>query len=123
MTKITLEMLKAKDACSSGLALFEEKFGREVEVTLEACLAHASDIDWGWAARNLLSAKGRKAYQTAIASAWEAYQTARASAWEAYKTAIAPAEEAYKTAIASAQKAYRAARAPAFFAAWETEND
>lgn len=67
---ITLARLRARGACKDQLALFKKLFGGQVEITVELCVKHAADFDWGWAARNLLTAPARAAYEAATAGAW-----------------------------------------------------
>ena len=78
--KITLEQLRAEKACPDQLAKFQELFGNSVEVTQELCIRHASDFDFGWAARHLLRA-----------SAWAECERVRAPAYAEYERATAGA--------------------------------
>ena len=113
---IALAMLRAKNACDEQLREFERLFGdTPVTVTEELCVQHASRFNWDWAARNLLTAKQRKAYLAFTASTRASYAAAIASEWEAFDTATASAREAYDAATASAREAYDAATA----SAWE----
>ena len=91
---LTYEMLRAKKACAEQADKFRDLFPDGVVLTEALCVSHASDFDFGWAAENLLSARARKAYEKARASA--------------------PALEA--------REAYRKAIAAAFFAAWQADH-
>ena len=111
---IKLAMLKRLDVCSDQVALFKKHFGEQVEVTEAACLAHAQEFNWDWAARHLLFGPARKAYIKATASAWRAYNKALASAWKAYVEATAFVWKDCVEVTASAKKTYDEARALAF---------
>ena len=111
--KITSDLLRANEACKDQVELFESLFPEGTEITEDLCVKHASQFDWGWASRNLLNEKQRKAYDIAVASAREAYDLAAAPAWEAYDLATASARKAYEIAIASAWEAYDLAVAQA----------
>lgn len=44
--KITKQQLIDKNACEDQIALFEELFGDEVEITPELCLSTKDKFDW-----------------------------------------------------------------------------
>ena len=99
---ITREFLKSKDACQKQLEILFAEFPNGGEVTLENCLRAASlDIDFDWAAKNLLSAPALKAYEEAMAPAWKAYEEAKAPAFYNAWLIDHPSTEA---AIATAQE-------------------
>jgi hypothetical protein len=115
--KVTTALLRRKGACATQVDKFAALFPAGVEVTEALCIAHAPMFNWNWAARNLLRATARKAYEEACATARKAYEEACATAWKAYAEACAPARkayaEAYAEACAPARKAYEEACAPA----------
>ena len=114
---ITVEMLKAKDACENQVRIFAKEWPEGVRVTkqaLERAVELGLDIDW--AAQNLLPAPAWAAYAQAIAPAWAAYGQEKATAWAAYAQARATAWAAYDQARATARAAYDQARAPALAA-------
>ena len=106
-------------AYSSYLNTFKGLFPDGAPLTIEAALSVADKFPWAWAAQNLLSVGGRKAYNEAMAPAEEAYSEAMAHARKAYYEAIAPAEEAYYEAKALAEKANYEATA----LAWKVYNE
>ena len=79
--KITLAMLRQHNACADQVALFQQHFGTEVEITESVCVAVAPLFDWEWAARHLLTAPAQDAYDKATASAQDAYNKAKARAF------------------------------------------
>ena len=92
--KITAELLCAKGACTGQIALFRKFYPKGKNVTLAACLRHATRFNWRWAALNLLSAPAQKAcikrLDTALTTCGKACAAARvayfrkcAAAWEA----------------------------------------
>jgi hypothetical protein len=130
-------MLQAKGACAVQAHKFRDLFPGGVVLTEALCLAHASNFNFTWGARNLLSDTAREAYEKACAPDLEAYSKACDTAWEAYCKAPPPggpplsaggphAQEAYCKACDTAQEAYSKACAPALEAyekasapAWE----
>jgi len=52
--RITVRQLNRRGACLAQVTEFRMRFGSEVEVTLEACVAVAHDFDFEWAADELL---------------------------------------------------------------------
>ncbi len=123
---LTYEMLQAKGACAVQAHKFRDLFPGGVVLTEALCLAHASNFNFTWGARNLLSDTAREAYEKACAPDLEAYSKACDTAWEAYCKAVSHAQEAYCKACDTAQEAYSKACAPALEAyekasapAWE----
>jgi hypothetical protein len=53
--KITVEMLREKNACIGQLYLFTVLFPEGVEPTIELARKHADDFNWGWAADAFLN--------------------------------------------------------------------
>lgn len=99
--KITLEHLKAEQACADQVARFQALFGDSVEATRDLCIKHAGDFDFRWAAQHLLSDPARAAYRAA----------ATLAACAVYRKSVtAP----YMTR-ADDRAAYEVARASAFF--------
>ena len=111
---ITYKMLEAKGACESQASLFKELFPNGASLSVEIAVSVADKFDWDWAANNLLTQGGKKAYQEAKAPLWKAYQEAEAPLWKAYQEAKAPLWKAYEEAEAPLWKAYEEAEAPLF---------
>ena len=80
MKILTLKTLKEKGACESALTKFNSLFGESVEVTVDLCIKHVGDFDWGWA-RCLLSATARAEYKKSRATAQAEYDKLRAPEW------------------------------------------
>ena len=100
--KITVKQLIEKRACVEQVKVFRKLFGASATITLANCIkASKAGLDFNWAAQNLLPAPALKAYQKAIATAWEDYEKAEATAWEDYEKAIATAWEDYRKAKAT----------------------
>ena len=87
--KITAALLKRKRACSSQVALFEELFPNDVEVTEAVCVSVADKFNWDWAAQNLLSASASAEYERVCAPASAEYERVRASASAEYERVTA----------------------------------
>ena len=98
--RITLEMLKAHNACKDQYKLFADLFPGGMEVTEELCAKHAQDFDFEGSARHLLNIPMWKAFDEAIAPARKAYEQAIATHQKAYDEAIATHQKAYDEAIA-----------------------
>ena len=81
MKMITAELLESKKACVDQVDLFRSLWPNGVTPTRELCIEHADRFDWHWAAKNLLSEDGYKAYDEAKASALKAYKEAIATIW------------------------------------------
>ena len=112
--KLKLENLVKLRACWQALDLFENLFGKEVELTLDLCLEHGPKFDMDWAAENLLKPEARAEYEKAQAPAWAECEKARAAAWAEYRKARAPAWAEYEKAQAAAFAEYEKAQAPAW---------
>ena len=112
--KITAELLCAKGACTDQIALFRKFYPKGKNVTLAACLRHATRFNWRWAARNLLSAPAQKACIKEIDTAQTAYDRKCDAAWEASGKASGAARGAYDRKCATASNAYYKASATAF---------
>ena len=112
--KITANMLRAKGACTGQIALFRKFYPKGKNVTLAACLRHATRFNWRWAARNLLSAPAQKACIKEIDTALVAYYKARLAAREVSGKASGAARGAYDRKCATASNAYYKASATAF---------
>ena len=106
--KITVKQLVKLNACANQVVIFKRLFGPSATVTLANCVkAGKAGLAFDWAARNLLPATARDAYQKARAPALDAYQKARATALDAYEKETAPALDAYQKATATARDAYQ----------------
>ena len=107
--KISVDDLKAKQACADHVELFERTFGPgPVNVTKANCLKAAEvGLNLKWAAGRFLSSVAmvdfNKTYDAALAD---------------YKKAIAPAQADYDKAVAPAWADYRKALALAFWRAY-----
>ncbi len=91
-------------------------------MTLDAAVSVSSVFDFDWAAQNLLSAEGLKAYEDAKAPLSKAYEDAKAPLWKAYEDAKAPLWKAYEDAVAPLWKAYEDAVARVFAQIYLSEN-
>ena len=100
---LTVEYLKAKDACADQVDLFAATFPAGMLLTEENLLTAArAGLNLHWAAFHLLPAPASKAYDEATATAYKVYNEAIAQADKAYREAIAPARKAYDEATATA---------------------
>ena len=87
---ITLSLLKSKGACADQVRLFRTHFGEgPAGLDDETALRMASVFDFDWAAQNLLSPEGRKAYEEARAPLLKTYVEARAPLRKTYDEAVA----------------------------------
>jgi hypothetical protein len=109
---ITYQMLKAKGACETQVALFKELFPNGAPLTVETALSVANKFDWDWAISNLLSKEGKAAYEEAEALLLAAYEEAKAPLLAAYEEAEALLLAAYEEAKAPLLAAYEEARVP-----------
>ena len=101
--KITLETLKALNACRPQVDLFASLYPDGVEVTEENALAAVkAGLDIDWLAQHLLTGAAREAYGEATAVAWKAYDEACDVARQAYLEASGAAWKAYSEACAVA---------------------
>ena len=113
MTKLTSRKLKLLGACSSQIALFKE-LGRDTkEITLALCVKHASQFDWNWAAKHLLSPPALAEYERVKAPALAEYKRVEAPALAKYERVEAPALAEYKRVEAPALAEYERVKAPA----------
>jgi cell division septum initiation protein DivIVA len=111
---LTLDTLRAKNACAGQLAEFRARFGDSVDVTPGLCESVAPVFNWDWAARNLLTASARAEYERVRAAALAEYERVTASAWAEYERVTAPALAEYERVRASAWAEHQRARARAF---------
>ena len=114
MTKLTADMLRADDACSTQVALFAREWPTGCDVTIDnarRAIALCLDLDWAVsffaarpARRVYIEAKieARRVFNEATAPAWRAYQMAPVQTWTAYADATAPAMSAYLEIVAVA---------------------
>jgi len=116
MCTITVRQLIDAGACRDAKIRFRELFGDRVEVTEDAALAVADDIDWDWAADHFLSVHARAEYERVKAAdhdeygrvvalreyrrmeedAWAKYERMRAAAWAKYRRVAAAARAEYE---------------------------
>ena len=113
MDRFNIEILKKHDACQPQIELFTKQFPDGAPLTVEAALSVSTVFDWNWAAKNLLTALNRDAYDAAVKPALEAYSAATKPAFDAHEAAMKPALEAYNAAMKPALEAYNAATKPA----------
>ena len=120
MKKFTVDLLERHDrrACNDQILLFRKLFPDGAPMTVETAVSVAERFDWVWAATNLLSTSGRKAYEEAEAPLLKAYREAKAPFLKAYEEAVATLWKAYEEAKAPLWKAYEEAEAP-FLKAYE----
>ena len=77
--RVTVEKLKALDACVQQVHLFAELFPNGADVTEALCVAHADKFDWDWAAHHLLPAPLLVDYAAKRAPLWADYAAKRAA--------------------------------------------
>lgn len=106
MRTLTLAKLVEKSACIVQRDLFRRHFGDSVKITQDTVKSVASDFNWKWAAENLLSVEGYKAYRNRQTRISKAYN-------KVYNAAIIEIRKVYDDATAEARKTYRAAVAGA----------
>jgi hypothetical protein len=105
---VTYRMLVSKGACVAQRDKFCQLYPNGVIITRELCVKHATDFDWNWAARNLLSGSARDAYLAVRAVIDAAYVAAMVSADATYAAGDGP-YSAYDAIVA-----YATAKALAF---------
>ena len=79
--KITIRLLKSKGACKDQIEKFKTLFPKGVVLTEAVCMDLAQTLDWGWAAKMLLTPKALKLYDETCASALKLYNETCASAF------------------------------------------
>ena len=109
---LKLSTLRELGACDDQCALFEQRFGAQVRVTVELCERVAPLFKWDWAARHLLPEPAWDEYERVITAALAEYERVITAAWAKYERAIAPASDEYERAIVSASDEYKRAIAP-----------
>ena len=120
MKRITVEMLKAREACSDQVELFERVFPRGAPVSMRSfAKARKAGLDPRWTAHLLRAPalaeyeKVRDAalaeYEKARAPAWAEYEKVRDAAWAEYKKVRDAAEKACAPALAEYEKVRDAA--------------
>jgi hypothetical protein len=125
MKRITVEMLKAREACSDQVELFERVFPRGAPVSMRSfAKARKAGLDTRWTA-HLLRDAALAEYEKACDAALAEYEKVRAPARAEYGKARAPACVEYKkvrdAALAEYEKVrdaawaeYEKVRAPAW---------
>lgn len=116
--RITVEMLREREACGDQMDIFATRWPDGVEVTEDAALeAVALGLDIDWAAEELLSAPAQAEYHRAIEPAWAEYVRVTAPIRSEFDRAIAPVWAEFDRAIAPAWAEFDRACARAFAAA------
>ena len=83
--KVSVSLLRRKNACSTQVELFRETFGDgEVVVTEALCVEHAQKFDWSWAALYFFSPSLWFEYKEKLAPIWDAYNENRVLIWAEY---------------------------------------
>jgi hypothetical protein len=82
---ITAKLLVSMGACHEQVKLFRKLFGTSVKVTLKGCVKAASQFDFNWAAKNLLSAPAYAEYQRVRAPAYAECQRVTDAAYAEYQ--------------------------------------
>ena len=118
--KITVEMLRSRNACMEQVALFDRTYLDGFDVTAENLSeARKAGLDVEWATR-LLPPDARTAYSAAIEPIYAAYSAAVKPIRDAaYSAAVKPIRDAYYAAVKPIRDAYYAARDRAFVEAWK----
>lgn len=112
---ITLRQLRLLGACKAQRDLFEQLFGKRVEVTVERAIEHAADFDVAWLASNTLTAAARAEYDRVRTAARAEYDRATAPAWAEY-VSVAEHNRVMAAARAEYDRVGAAAWATAFLA-------
>ena len=113
MATMTSRKLRLAGACSEQIALFKALGGDKKKITAKLCAAHASQFDWNWAARYLLSPEKHAEYERIITQAWAEYRCIIAPAWAEYRRIYALALAEYERTTAPAWAEYERTTAPA----------
>lgn len=95
---LTYQTLLEHGACSDYRIPFEKLFQESVLVTVELAVAQALDWSWTWAAEELLSPKGRAAYDAIAHPAEDEYRAVMAPLWRAESETVDKARDAYRRA-------------------------
>ena len=113
--KISVEWLEEQDACEDYVALFQQTFGNEVELTRDALLkAAATGQQVGWLARKVLPPAQLAEYKRDEATAMVEYKRVTATALAKYKRVTAPGRRAkYKRVKAPAWAEFKRVAATA----------
>ena len=110
--EITHALLKRLGACENESNKFRELFPNGTEVTVELCVKHAADFSWDWAVDNLMSSKGRAAFNRDIAPISAAFDRD-----------MAPINAAYDRDRALIRAAFNRDMATSFATAFATETE
>jgi hypothetical protein len=102
----TVDILESNKACLSQIRLFKEHFPNGSPLTVESALSVASVFNWGWAAHNLLSAKGIETYKEQAASLRKTCKEQTAPLYKTYEDQAAPLWKTCKEQTASLYKTY-----------------
>ncbi len=105
---ITEAMLRELKACAPQRELFAELFPKGISASdlREACVTHAGEFDFDWAAEKLLSLAAREEYLRIKAPAWQEYHRVNAPAWQEYCRVAAAARQEYYRVTAAAHDEY-----------------
>ena len=123
MKRITVEMLKAREACSDQVELFERVFPRGAPVSMRSfAKARKAGLDPRWTA-HLLRAPALAEYEKACDAAWAEYEKACAPALAEYEKACAPAWAEYEKVRDAAWAEYEKVRDAALVAALRGEEE
>ena len=123
MKRITVEMLKAREACSDQVELFERVFPRGAPVSMRSfAKARKAGLDPRWTA-HLLRASALAEYEKVRDAAWAEYEKARAPAWAEYEKVRDAALAEYEKARAPAWAEYEKVRDAALEAALRGEEE
>ena len=90
MTELKLQTLVDLGACQPQVDLFRARFGESVDIAPELCESVASELDFAWAAENLLKA-----------TAYAEYERVRNAAYAEYERVTDPALAEYERVTAS----------------------
>ena len=113
--KITIEMLREKDACPDQVKLFAELFPEGAEATYaNADRAFKANLDIEWAARHLLSPKGLAEYKRIEGLAMAEYERIEGPALAEYERIKGPTWAEYERIEGPARAEYERKRARAF---------
>ena len=112
--KVTSRELKAKKACKNQITIFEEQWGKEVEVTEEVLQkAVELELDLDWFILNFLPITTCEAFREITAPARATLNETMIPAEAAYHEAMTLTAETLNKSTAAAEKAYYRSLDPA----------
>lgn len=96
---LTRETVMAGQPCSTYRTRFIERFPESVEVTVELAVSQSEDWDWFWAAGELLTVEGRKAFHEGTNELDKAYAVTMQPYWNLLDAARKQADRVYAQTV------------------------